>query len=355
MALWKVEGEEAHLLQETNFVEEKIPESKLEEWVESNPKLLGEPLFVFGRQVQVEGLLDTIDLLALDLTGAVVVIEMKRADLRAPVDIQGLRYASYVSRWDSEALDVVASGYFADEEDRSLEERFQEFAESEGTDEDYELNHVQRVIIVGQTVKDRLGSVALWLRDQGVDIKLVEIHPFREANALYLEPLVIIPPPTTEQWEIGSPGTTTSKPWAVQGMEWHRKRAGKTSFERAQSLIQRLNEAGLVQKSSYNQKHYIAVWYGSGTWLRIQPRPKGLRIDLRCDPEDFDINKVAEELGLEIFAGGDELKEKLALSSSVGTYQRNTYFVLRLRLKEDYDIHSEKLIGFFRNAAKKRD
>lgn len=353
MPLYKAIGEKAELVQETSFRDADISEAQLEGWIASNADVLGEPFLVFGRQVQIPGLGDTIDLLALDKNGAVVVIEIKRADLKVPVDIQGLRYASYVSGWRVDALEAVAAAYFdTDEDERGLEARFQEFAEAAGGDEDSTLNHTQRVVIVGQKVRDRLGSVALWLRQQGVDLKLVEIHPYTDGDELYLEPIVIIPPPITEEWEVvGAAQGRADRPWIGRGTEWHKKRAGDASFERAQNLIAAIEDAGLVDAVSYDQKHYIAVRRGARTWLRIAPRRTGLRVDVRCNPGDFQLEKLSERLGLIVFTGEENLKEKLALPSSVGTYQRSAYYCIRLRLKDDFDIGSRALMDFLRESA----
>ncbi len=88
MPLWKVDGSKTVPVEETSFKDEKILESKLEDWLALHPEMLGEPLLVIGQQVTIADLYDRIDQLALDRQGNVVVIEIKREDLTAPVDIQ---------------------------------------------------------------------------------------------------------------------------------------------------------------------------------------------------------------------------------------------------------------------------
>ncbi len=257
MALWKVLGGKARAVEETTFKEQQILESGIEDWVESSPGLLGEPLLIIGRQVVIHDLNDRIDLLALDPEGNVVVVEVKREDITAPVDIQAARYASYVSNWKPLDLERVWAEYANDgDPERTLEASFAEFVESVGADEDTTLNRNQRLLIVGQRVRNRLGSVALWLREQGVDIKLVELHPFLDGEELYIEPLVIIPPPSTEKWErVGQRDDTDSKPWLTDGKGWHSQRGGAEALERTQALTGALELAGVVHSVSYNQKH----------------------------------------------------------------------------------------------------
>lgn len=354
MALWKVTGKRAQPVQETSFHSEDINEEAIEAWIAASPEILGEKLLIFGRQVPVEGLGDRIDLLALDPNGAVVVVEVKRADIKAPVDMQALRYASYVSRWDVAALEGIAQGFFDPDNYINLLTRFEAFADSAEGDEESSLNSSQRIIIVGQRIRDRLGSVALWLRAQGIDIKLIEVRPFRNGNELFLDPRVVIPPPTAEEWEaVGSRVGETKRPWLAEGPDWHRKRAGDENFERAQSLVNLLEEAELADEVSYDQKHYIALRRGDRTWIFLRPRPNAVVLDIRCSPGDYEVSQLAKRLGLAIFEKDDDLKAKLALPSSVGEFRRGGRYGIRLRLKPDYQLDSSRLLDFLREASTK--
>lgn len=346
MSLWKISSGLPVPIPETEFATQSINEADLEGWVAEQPDLLGEPLLVFGRQVHVEGLGDTIDLLALDPKGHLVVIEMKRGDLKAPVDIQALRYTSYVSRWTEDDLEQVAASYFSnDPSELTLAGRFAEFVESLCEEEEPEtLNSDQRMMIVGQQVRDRLGSVALWLREKGIDVKLVEIHPFINEGELLLSPRIIIPPLGTERWEqVGAKSAAAVKPWLQDGLAWHRKRAG-AGFERVSTLTRQLDEAGLVDEVSYAQKHYITLKRGGKVWIYMEPGPSQLKLSIRIRPSELDHRAVAKRLGLDSFEG--DLKKKLALGSSVAVWEGNGSDELIMRLKADYDLCASPLVEF---------
>ena len=348
MALWKVSGKQAQPVTETTFADERISEERLEDWVHANPEILGEPLLVIGRQVAIEELHDRIDLLALDPEGRVVVIELKRADMKAPVDIQGLRYASYVSGWTPDQLQEVAAGTLGESgEDFSLDVAFARFAESHGVEDVPELNTDQRVIIVGQRVRDRLGSVALWLREKGVDIKLIEIRPFRDGEALYLEPHVIIPPPSTEKWErVGSRVKDTAKPWLSEGEAFHRGRYGNAAVDRARSLANRMIAAGLAEEVSFAQKHYVAVLQGGSMVLRMEPRATRLYLTMRLRRGHLDLEEAARRLGLQVYDSELGLGDKLAIPSSITINERHGRKRVLLRLLHDYDIEGEAVLAF---------
>jgi len=312
MTLWRVDGKKATRIKETSFPEQQLEEADLENWIEANPKMLGESLMIIGRQVAIADLGDTIDLLALDQWGSLVVIELKRADLRAPVDIQGIRYASYVSRWTDEQLEEIYSGYASDsdDDDSSLQTDFLEFSDAAGAIEDVEFNADQRIFIVGQRIRDRLGSVALWLRDHDVDITIVELHPFMDQDKLYIEPLQIIPPPSTEQWEVGTTARKTDKPWLTDGKGFWRKMGTETQWPRLNSIINSIQEMNLLTRVSFEQKHYVALYRGKRTWIRAQALPSRIRLDVRCRKGDFDVKNLAKEIGLEYYDDSAELSEK---------------------------------------------
>ena len=77
----------------------------------------------------------------------------------------------------------MAEAYISQQGDEesaaTFEEVFAEFAVDSESDAVPSLNGQQRVIIVGQKIRNRLGSVALWLREQGIDIKIIEITPLQ--------------------------------------------------------------------------------------------------------------------------------------------------------------------------------
>ncbi|HQP97582.1 MAG TPA: hypothetical protein PLY86_03940, partial [bacterium] len=112
MPLWKITDKGPAQVKETKLKDEKLLEENLEDWITEQPQILGEPLLIFGRQVQIPDTKDRLDLLAVDPQGMIVVIELKRGHLKDPVDIQSLRYASYLAKWRFEDFENVARNFF---------------------------------------------------------------------------------------------------------------------------------------------------------------------------------------------------------------------------------------------------
>ena len=111
MGLWKITDKGPSKVPETKFKQEKLLEEHLEDWIVSDSSILGEPLMVIGRQVLIPDTKDRLDLLALDPQGNTVIIELKRGKLKDPVDMQALRYASYISKWRFEDFENLARNY----------------------------------------------------------------------------------------------------------------------------------------------------------------------------------------------------------------------------------------------------
>jgi RecB family endonuclease NucS len=111
MGLWKITDKGPQAVHETKFKQEKMLEEHLEDWICSDGTILSEPLFIIGRQVIIPDVKDRLDLLALDPQGNSVIIELKRGKLRDPVDMQALRYASYIAKWKYTDFENIAQNF----------------------------------------------------------------------------------------------------------------------------------------------------------------------------------------------------------------------------------------------------
>lgn len=340
--LWKVKGQTVEPIQNTKFSEQQLQERDLETWIESNPDILGEPLMFIGRQVVVPGVNDRLDLLALDPTGDTVIIEIKRGKLNDPVDIQAIRYASYISRWPKRKLEELADAYLSqhggEDNGATFEEAFAEFASDIDTEGVSSLNGRQRIIIVGQKIRTRLGSVALWLREQGIDIKIIEITPFKDtsSDSLILSPQVIIPPPTTEEFEIGKKDSATD-PWIVDGEKWHlEKRCKPKGRELLLAFIEQLRQRFTDATGPvWNQKQYVSFRLGSAIWLYLNTQATQFRLHIPVPPDRWDAEELAARLGIVTSSKDDSLAEKLSAPTGVRIRKRKNRKAILFFIKDD--------------------
>ncbi len=86
--LWQVDGSAPRKLAPASIA----LESELESWIEADPSLLEGGLTVVGRQLQTQA--GPLDLLAVDGSGTLIVVEIKREALTRDAVTQALDYAS---------------------------------------------------------------------------------------------------------------------------------------------------------------------------------------------------------------------------------------------------------------------
>lgn len=184
MPIWKITEKGPHRLPETTIKKAGLLEENLENWIVADPTILGEPILIIGRQVLIQDTKDKLDILALDTQGNSVVVELKRGHLKDPVDMQALRYASYISKWRFEDFENQARNFLGKgrETEFNFNGIYESFCEESGTEEIPNLNQDQRLIIVGTAVREKLGSVALWLRQHSVDITIIEVKAYKEGD-----------------------------------------------------------------------------------------------------------------------------------------------------------------------------
>lgn len=314
--LWKVQDKEIRKVTETKLPGEEVMEEQLEEWIEAQPEILGEPLLIIGRQVQIADVKEKLDLLALDQKGNTVIIELKRDLIGGTADFQAIRYASYVSRWTYDDIESQAETYF-EHGKRVKEFNFVEELEN-FCEEGYELNQDQRIILAGHELRGKIGSVALWLLQHNIDVKVVEVSAYRDGDNLYLVPQVVIPPPTVERFEIGKK-PMGEKPWLKDGQSWHiHKRCGEKIASKLMSLTELISSLfSDVEGPCWNQREYVSFLVNGRRWITIETFKTALWVALACKEGEFDENSLAQELGIGIYDKEATLSEKLKMKSAL--------------------------------------
>lgn len=118
MKLWRIADEQPKVLTPMSL----DLESRLEEWLRKDIGLISNDLLVIGQQVPTSyG--GSIDLLAIDSVGNLVVLELKRDKTPRDTVAQLLDYGSWVQDLDHEEIENIASEFL---DNTSLEDAFQE-------------------------------------------------------------------------------------------------------------------------------------------------------------------------------------------------------------------------------------
>ncbi|MGO1406078.1 hypothetical protein [Agrococcus casei] len=189
-------------------------ESQLETYIESDPTMLGETLLIIGRQVATS-FGGFIDLLALDETAAVHVIELKRDKTPRDVTAQALDYGSWVAGLGRAEIQAIFETY---KPGIALEEAF---AECFNETLPEEVNSTQTFTIVAASVDAATERIVRFLNeDFGVPINVVFFRHFEDNGARYLARTWLV-----EHESPQAPGTAPTRQTktreAWNGSDWY--------------------------------------------------------------------------------------------------------------------------------------
>ncbi len=326
MPIWKIEDNRPVKVTATKAHHEQVLEKNLEDWLVSDPDVLGEPLFIIGRQVEVPEVRDRLDILALDISGNAVIIEVKRGKLKDPVDMQALRYASYISKWTFDNFEREAIKYASNlKPDYNFNEEYEKFCAKALVDGVPDINEEQRIIIVGSEVKDKLGSVALWLLEHSIGIKVVEVELYKDNDTLFFQPHVVVPTPVSRFTETGKyVQTDADHPWSKDGRTWHlEKRCSPQTKEMLLSFDNTIRSKIDVEGPFWNQKNYVAYRRKGYNWLIVRTKPSQLNLDIYVKTGSFEKGVISKQLGIEAFESDETMSEKMSLPTSINIKKLN--------------------------------
>lgn len=139
----------------------------LEPWIASHPAIIGADIAIIGRQVMSKS--GSIDLLGIDKSGNLVIIEIKRDKLPREALAQAIDYASDTAEWTIDKIGEICTAYTKKGLVECVSESFPEVDV-----EALNINSTQRIILVGFSVESALERMIEWLSDNfNVNINVV--------------------------------------------------------------------------------------------------------------------------------------------------------------------------------------
>ena len=159
-------------------------ESKLEDFLEQDPNLLGADILIIGRQVTT-GFGKKIDLLGINADGQLVVIELKRDRTPRDVVAQLLDYGSWVRSLSYEEITEIYENYAGSGSDSI---QFEEaFSAKFGASPPEALNEGHQLIVVASELDPSTERIITYLaHDYGVPINAVFFQYFNDGGNEYL-------------------------------------------------------------------------------------------------------------------------------------------------------------------------
>lgn len=172
----------------------KKEKDDLEQWIKSNPQILGDDIVLIGEQVQT--ISGPLDFLGIDTSGNTVVVELKRDRLPREALAQAIDYASDIADWDIDRFREICKSYTGQTLEDFLQERFEGIAI-----EDLAINQTQRLLLVGMAVEESLGRMIEWLSDKysiGINVVVLNYAKTKQGDSI-LSRTVIIPEEVVKQ------------------------------------------------------------------------------------------------------------------------------------------------------------
>lgn len=235
----------------------------LQEWLANCPTALGEDLLII--QKEFDGFDETrerLDLLALDKSGNLVLIENKLDDSGRDVVWQSLKYASYCSglkkadilRLYQEYLDRYRGG-------GNASESICEFLEAEDFS-DVILNSgtEQRIKLVAANFRKEVTSTVLWLLQYNLQIQCYKATPYQHGETLFLNLEQIIPTPEAAEFMIGISEKENEQKTVERSLVKSKNRNSQF-WEQALEQLEK-HGVGLYRNVSAGKDHWL--WAGSG-------------------------------------------------------------------------------------------
>lgn len=209
MAIYRVENKSRlSAIRETTFVDESIKEDPdLRYILRAQPEVIEEGLFVLSEEFSNwQDSWRSIDLLGLDARGRLTVIELKRTATADHAELQAIRYAAMVSVLTSDNVVEAHQSYLKKWEiDGDAKERIQQHLADTEFDEIY--TESPRIILVSAGFSKELTTSALWLNNNGLDIKCIQLQLYRnDQELLLLESSQVVPIPGTESLLVQAQG-----------------------------------------------------------------------------------------------------------------------------------------------------
>ncbi len=263
--LYTVEGAKATPAERVSLTEAGLLERQhLQEWVIAHPEILGEDVLVvtfeFDRWITGAGAptWERLDVLALDRAGRLIVAELKRDVAPDAVMVQALNYAAMARGF---SLDLLVEAYGARRDGglsaAELQEELREWAPAVSD----ETLAPPRIVLVAEDFGPVLRNTAMFLIEQGLDLRLVRVQLYRmTTGTLALTASQLLPVPDTEEFMVRPRSAASTQ------------RAARAAAARRASIPDRLVAAGILEEGQElrivvpagvaEERDTVAAWLG---------------------------------------------------------------------------------------------
>ena len=299
MAIYKLVNAKNGLdkVDETSFGQEGVLEGPhLQRILRDQPDVLEKGLLIISEEFgDWQDSKRRIDLLGLDATGRLVVVELKRGETGGHMDLQAIRYAAMVANMTFQHTVDTYQTYLekrAKEEGETVDEDAAEtnIREHLGiTEQDNQVIHtkIPRLILASENFSKELTTCVMWLNDSWLrsaeqQIKCIRLQPHRNGDEILIETSVVIPLPEASEYQTKLRERKEEEEETVQNSARTQRLPGGDAFnENIAKAHKRFREglSRLYKSAVCLEKRALVDLYtyinGKGNYIRLELRIKG--------------------------------------------------------------------------------
>lgn len=216
----------------------------LQEWVLASPEILGAGVLVvtfeFDRWWSASGVqpLDRLDVLGLDDTGRLVVVELKRDKAPDTIEMQAIKYAAMASRFTLKTLASQHAKFLKQRGTACTDEEALERLAAHAEEFSAEKLSRPRIVLVAADFPPVVTASVVWLTEMSLDITLVKYQAYKTETEVLLSVSQLYPVQDVEEF------TVSPRQAEVREAVETKKRTQDTS------AVRRLVEAGALEDGS---------------------------------------------------------------------------------------------------------
>lgn len=202
--IYKV-GDDPKQLEEDRLQTEDV----LEEMIFKNPGILSDHWLLIGRQVQTS-YNKIMDLLMIDVTGSLIIVELKRNKTPREVVAQVLDYATWLKKLSSNEIAEIYATFCNSYLDgsMSLNEAFEEKFNVTLNEDD--LNSSHQLVVVAAELDSSTERIIGYLNEYNIPVNAVLFRVFRDGSNQYLSRAWFVDPTETQE---KATQPKASEPW----------------------------------------------------------------------------------------------------------------------------------------------
>ncbi|HBL67749.1 MAG TPA: hypothetical protein DDZ70_03480 [Firmicutes bacterium] len=196
-------------------------EKRLEDILEEDISIISEPRkwMIIGRQVQT-AYSGRIDLLAIDQSGTIIILELKKDKSDREVVSQVLDYAAWVKELAYEDLATIFSNYEEQKKNGTSNPLETAFRDSFGIEIPEEINTNHEMVIVASELHPESERVVRYLqKNYGVPVNAVFFSFFKDGDAEYLSRSWLVEPSVGEELDQVKPKRWNGEYYASFGYQ----------------------------------------------------------------------------------------------------------------------------------------